>query len=136
LKNNEVKNLIEQFGKNLVEVARDYTISLALDSLKRKEKLPPRIMNVVNELSDEQLFALKYLLVSNIDTAMHDTLWSIESYSNYKLIIETPVNPINIEDECDSITGISLDFIEKYSKYNTEETFLETGEIEKKPKSK
>jgi hypothetical protein len=133
MKDNEVKVLIEQFGENLIKVARDYTISLALDSLKKEEKLPLEIRDIVVKLDDRQLFALKYLLISNIDTAIHDALWSIESYSNYKLIIETPAKQVDIEDECDSITGASLDFIEKYSKYNTEEAFLETGEIEKKP---
>jgi hypothetical protein len=135
MKDTETKVLIEQFGENLVKVARDYTISLALDSLKQKEKMPSVIRDIVIKLDDRQLFALKYLIVSSIDTAIHDTLWSIESCSNYKLMIETPAEQINIEDECDSITGVTLDFIDKYSRYNTEENFLETGEIERNPKS-
>lgn len=129
----EINKEIEEFGKKLVHVSRDYTISLLLKDIKNCDTYPESVAKFLENLNKEQLLILKYLLVSCIDTAFHDTLWSIESYSNHKLFIKTEDCFIDVDHETDSLTGSALEFIDRYSKYNTPEDILKTGEIEKKP---
>ena len=130
MNSNRVDVLIEKFGETLVKVARDYTISLAMNSLENN-KLPDRIKKAISNLSNEQLFALKYLLIKNIDTAIHDTLWAIESYPNYKVIIEDQEQQIDLDNELDSLTGATLCFVDEYSKYNSYDELLKTERLEK-----
>ena len=129
----EIDQEIEEFGEKLVHVSRDYTISLLLKDIKNCDTFPRNVANFLKNLDEKQLLIIKYLLVSCVDTTFHDTLWSIESYSNHKLFIKTEDGFIDVDQETDGLTGGALGFIDRYSKYNTAEDILKTGKIEKKP---
>ncbi len=140
MKNNKlsIEELLNQWGQRTVFVSRDYTISLLMSELRNTNKLPKKINDIVKTFNTEQLFALKYLLISCVDTSFHDALWSIESYPEHKLMLEhSKESLLNVDEELNAvfgtgITGAILDYIDKFSKYNTADEFLETGRLEKK----
>ena len=144
MKNNKlsIEELLNQWGQRTVFVSRDYTISLLMSELKNTDKLPKEINDILKTFNTEQLFALKYLLISCVDTSFHDTLWSIESYPEYKLMLEhSKESLLNVDEELNAvfgtgITGAILDYVDKFSKYNTADEFLETGKLEKESEDK
>lgn len=132
-----IEESLDQWGQRTVFVARDYTISLLMNELKNTDKLPKKVGTAIQTLNKEQLFALKYLLLSCIDTSFHNTLWSIESYPEHKLMLgQTKEHFLDLDEELNitfgtGITGAILDYIDKFSKYNAIDEFLKTGKLEK-----
>ena len=134
---NNIEEIIKIFGKRLIKVSRDYTISIVLSELK-DQRLPIVIQKIIGSFSEEQCKAMIYLLISAVDKTFHDTLWSIESYPEYKIIVNNDNEIIDIDDSLNELigaglTGAALEFIDEYSKYNTADDFLETGKLEKEP---
>ena len=86
-------------------------------------------------ISEEALNTVKILFVEALDCFINSLFWNFEqSNGKYKIVTQDKNGQdFDIVTESDGLCTGQWEFIERYSKYNTAEDMLRTGEIEKKP---
>lgn len=118
----KVKNKLDKFGKFLVENLRDKGINYAELLLKGHWKAPSllNIQRELNGLSDTQKEAVKKVIISTLDTAIHDFLFALQERTGFDNEIQIIVDGENVIELSDGIHGEAYSdegWYAKYSKY-------------------
>jgi hypothetical protein len=129
-------DIIYDFGKDVVVKARDMTIEEDFGIVNGTSKPPSNIKlhRELSNFSDEQKNTVKKLIINSIDGAINNFLWMMEQNNDkYAFVAKCEdETEFDIEQESDGLCMGQWVFIDEYSKYNTVDEFLETGEIKKK----
>ena len=128
---------IYEFGRDIAVSSREAgirNVCTLFNSQRIDEKgriLSKKIQNM--QFSDEQKEFIKLLVVDSIDVAMVSLFIDFqESMGKYKIVTnDKQGQPFDIVTESDGLPYGYLEFIDEFSKYNTADEFLETGELEK-----
>ena len=139
---NKKLDTIYNFGKEVIVEARDMTIESQLKVINRTTRPPFRVAlykkMLALDFSEEQKSLVTTMLIDAIDGAINNFIWMMECNNNKFAFVakEEDGSCFDIEQESDGLCVRQWEFIDRYSKYNTAEDMLKTGEIEKKPEEK
>jgi hypothetical protein len=122
------KTDLATFGKFLVTNLRDKGIFHAEGLIEGRWKALALqdIQSELTNLSVAQKEAVRKSVISTIDSAIHDFLFSLQEQANYDNTIQILVNGNNIVEMSDGIHGESFSedgWNAKFSKYETLEGF-------------
>lgn len=128
---------ILNFGKEIIVKSRDSNIKcveqLCNSSLFSDDAILSNFQKL--NLDKKSKFIVKNVIVYYLEGLIDSIFWNFEQ-SNGKYKIVTQDNngrEFDIVSESDGLCTGQWEFIDRYSKYNTAEDMLKTGEIEKKP---
>lgn len=128
---------ILNFGKEIIVKSRDSNIKcveqLCNSSLFSDDAILSNFQKL--NLDEKSKFIVKNVIVYYLEGLIDSIFWNFEQ-SNGKYKIVTQDNngrEFDIVSESDGLCTGQWEFIDRYSKYNTAEDMLKTGEIEKKP---
>jgi hypothetical protein len=125
---------IYEFGKEIVVGARDYVVDGLESVFQGKTKgHNVELFQKIQDLPVEKLNIIKQLIVSYIDSTMHNLFIRFEESDGKYQIVAKDKNGRNfdIAAESDGL-GVGLFvFIDEFSKYNDYDTFVKTGKLEK-----
>lgn len=140
---------IWNFGKEVIIRERDAAIqgffgdcNLHLESINEQESscvgnYGQQLVALARKLniSEESTNIVKILFVEALDCFINSLFWNFEqSNGKYKIVTQDKNGrDFDIVTESDGLCTGQWEFIDRYSKYNTAEDMLRTGEIEKKP---
>ena len=135
--NNDNTEAIWRFGKDIVVKSRDSIMNcveqlFSASDFSREEIL----MNFQKlNLDEKAKFAVKNIIVYYLEGLMDSLFWNFEqSNGKYKIVTQDKNGrDFDIVTESDGLCTGQWEFIDRYSKYNTAEDVLKTGEIEKMP---
>lgn len=121
------KEILEKFGKELMEHCRDSALEVFHATLEGKMKSPDCVNLYQRSLnfSDENKTILKDFVYSFIDNTIHHFLWELEDNYEFDLIYykdkeKNPKDFVSLPEISDGLCGEPLTedgWIEKYSKY-------------------
>ena len=135
---NKKVETIYGFGKDVIVEARDRSINEEFRIMNGASKAPEfiKIYSQFNALNftEEQKKYIKFFIIESIDRAINNFIWMMECNNNKFAFVAKEENNscFDIEQESDGLCIGQWEFIDRYSKYNTAEDMLRTGEIEKK----
>ena len=135
--NNDNTEAIWRLGKDIVVKSRDSIMNcveqlFSASDFSREEIL----MNFQKlNLDEKAKFAVKNIIVYYLEGLMDSLFWNFEqSNGKYKIVTQDKNGrDFDIVTESDGLCTGQWEFIDRYSKYNTAEDVLKTGEIEKMP---
>lgn len=128
---------IWRFGKDIVVKSRDSIMNCIEQLFSASDFSREEILINFQKLNlDEKAkFAVKNIIVYYLEGLMDSLFWNFEqSNGKYKIVTQDKNGrEFDIVTESDGLCVGQWEFIDRYSKYNTAEDILKTGEIEKKP---
>ena len=128
---------IWRFGKDVVVKSRDSIMNCIEQLFSASDFSREEILINFQKLNlDEKAkFAVKNIIVYYLEGLMDSLFWNFEqSNGKYKIVTQDKNGrEFDIVTESDGLCVGQWEFIDRYSKYNTAEDILKTGEIEKKP---
>jgi len=130
-------DIIYRFGKDVVVQARDMTIRGSLSILDGTANAPryKDMLKKMEELafSKEQKEYMLSLVINSIDGAINNLIWMMEENNDKYAFVAKCADgtQFDIEQKSDGLCMGQWEFIDEFSKYNTADEFLETGELEK-----
>ena len=130
---------IWRFGKDVVVKSRDSIMNCIEQLFSASDFSREEILINFQKLNlDEKAkFAVKNIIVYYLEGLMDSLFWNFEqSNGKYKIMTQDKNGrEFDIVTESDGLCVGQWEFIDRYSKYNTAEDILKTGEIEKKPEA-
>lgn len=116
-------DILEVFGKLLIEKVRDYTIFQMKELILGEAKAPAlkALYDNIKHLSDRDKKNLDKIMITVIDNSISNFLWMLEQEMN--LFDLTFLNkPLSVRqslhDVSDGLCGDYWDFIDNYSEYS------------------
>lgn len=119
MRNND---LVDEFGKDIVIKARDYTISnIERLFLGKTKGETGALFKEIQNLPPETLSAIQQLLVHYVDGAIHDLFVKFnESFGKYKIISKDESGKeVDLIEASDGLNYEYFIFIDEFSKYNS-----------------
>lgn len=115
--------ILDTFGKFLVNNLRDKGINHGELLLKNQWRAPSlqKLQNDLGQLSEEQKETVRKVVISSLDSAIHDFLFSLQEIADFDNSIQITVNGKNIVGLSDGIHGelFSNDgWFAKFSRYS------------------
>ena len=139
--NDKKLDIIYNFGKKVIVEARDRSIYEEFCIMNGESKVRDFIeihkkFEALN-LTEEQKKYITFFIMESVDRTINNFIWMMECNNKRFAFVakEEDGSCFDIEQESDGLCVGQWEFIDRYSKYNTAEDILKTGEIEKKPEA-
>ncbi|MCB2355767.1 epimerase [Clostridium estertheticum] len=122
-------DVLELFGKELIEKVRDPTIQDWDSIVDKKSKgiTAKAVQEKLTSFTDEQLDVMRWIIPKIVDTSMHNFLCMLESSKTFDLKVKTKDGIVErLQDESDGLYGelyTKNGWIMKFSKQRYEELY-------------
>jgi hypothetical protein len=118
--NNNLKHeLLNKFGKALIDSVRDRTIEESFRTLKGeiKDKASTNVAKCLSDLTPIQSIAVKDTIIDSIDGALNNFLWMLEQNEAFDLVAGERGNIYSQKEVSDGLSVDYWNFVDDFSKF-------------------
>ena len=117
--NNENKEILNDFGKKVIDSVRDQTINQAFRTIQGQiqDNSSKAIAERLANLSNIQEEAIRDLVIDTIDGALNNFLWLLEQEEQIDLISYQDSRPVSLKKVSDGLSVDYWNFVDDFSKY-------------------